>query len=361
MLSNNYVQYDDPSVEPTIAGEEALIHEIISTIRKVQSHNFSMHRHGFRGTHVKTQGIVKGELTILPNLPPELGQGLCSPINASLNNGKKPIALRFANEPSFLQDDRAPGPRGCGLKIFNVEGTFLNPNGAKSRTQDMTFNNASILELTDLPTAVQIFKLRERNFRNPEKIEQEVKKRDDAELQMAPSQLPNHHFLAYTMYSQSAYRWGEYVVKYALFPTGETQNQLAEKAIEEGCEPEQHALWLREYFEQYDATYDLRVQLCENVEDQPIESCAVEWNEEKYPFKTVARLLFPKGQDCFDAKRRTFWEDRMGLNVWYGLEELRPLGSANRLRKRLYQESQGYRSKLNAEQLEFVSSINEIP
>ncbi|KAJ9615438.1 hypothetical protein H2200_001513 [Cladophialophora chaetospira] len=362
MSSKHYIYYDDPSVEPTVPGEESLINEIITTINKVQQHNFSLHRHGFRGTHVKTQGIVKGELTILPDLPSELAQGICSPENASSNNGKKPIILRFANEPSFLQDDRAPGPRGCGLKMFNVEGMFLDAQGSKTHTQDMTFNNAPVLELTNLPTAVQIFKVRERNFRTPEKIEQEVKKRDDAELQMAPTQLPNHHFLAYTMYSQSAYRWGLYVVKYALFPTGETQRRLSEKSMEEGSDPEQHSIWLQDFFSHNDATYDLRVQLCENLQDQPVESCAEEWDEEKYPFQTVARVVFPQGQDCFDAKRRTFWEERMGLNVWYGLDEHRPLGSANRLRKRLYQESQRFRRKLNAEgELVEVSSIDQIP
>ena len=119
-------------------------------------------------------------------------------------------------------------------------------------------------------------------------------------------------------------------------------------------------MWLYEYFQQHDATYDLRVQLCENLENLPVESCAIEWNEENYPFRTVGTVMFPKGQDCFDAKRRTFWEDRMGLNVWYGLEEFRPLGNANRFRKRLYQESQRYRSKLIAEQVECVSSIEQI-
>jgi len=270
--------------------------------------------------------------------------------------------LRYANEPSFLQDDRAPGPRGCGLKIFGVTGDFLDPMGEKTHTQDMTFNNAPILELTDLPTTVKIFQIRERNFRTPEKIPEEVKKRDDAELQMAPTQLPNHHFLGYTMYSQSAYRWGPYVAKYALFPTGKLQEELSKRnQLSDQSDPEQHSTWLREYFQRYDATYDLRVQLCEDLKEQNVEKCSEEWDEEKFPFKTVAKLVFPRGQDSFHSARRTFWEDKMKLNVWYGRRDHQPLGSANRLRKRLYQESQKSRSELNNSETVYVDSIDQIP
>jgi len=360
--SGNLVHYDDPGVEPPISNEEKLINDIISLIHRVQSHNFSMHRHGFRGTHVKTQGVVKGELTILPDLPDELAQGLCSPANQKLNGGKRDLVLRYANEPSFLQDDRAPGPRGCGLKIFGVTGDFLDPMGEKAHTQDMTFNNAPILELTDLPTTVEIFQIRERNFRTPEKISEEVKKRDDAELQMAPTQLPNHHFLGYTMYSQSAYRWGPYVAKYALFPTGKLQEELSKRnQISDQSDPEQHSMWLREYFQEHDATYDLRIQLCKDLKEQPVEKCSMEWEQDKFPFKTVAQLVFPRGQDSFDSARRTFWEDKMKLNIWYGLRDHQPLGSVNRLRKRLYQESQKFRSELNNTEAVYVDSIDQIP
>lgn len=111
------------------------------------------------------------------------------------------------------------------MKIFNVIGTFMDENGTKSGTQDLTFNNAPVLELRDLPTTVQIFTIRERHFRNPGEIAKvpDMKKRDDLELQQAPMQLPNQHFLSYTMYSQSAYRWGPCVAKYALFPTGNSK------------------------------------------------------------------------------------------------------------------------------------------
>jgi hypothetical protein len=331
------VKYDDSAVEPAIKNETELTQEMISLINSIQDHNFSMHRHGFRGTHVKVQGIVKGHLTV-PELSEELAQGICT----------KPatfdVALRYANEPSWLQDDRAPGPRGCSMKIFS------------DPVQDLTFNNAPILELTDLPTAVEIFRIRERHFREPEKIAGELERRQDKDLQMAPAQLPNKHFLSYTMYSQSAYRWGPYVVKYALFPTTE----VSEMKIEDSSDPEQHSKWLRDYFANNDMTYELRVQLCQDLEKQPVEDTSVEWDENQFPFQTVGKVVFPK-QESFGSARRSFWDDHMKLNVWAGSDQHRPLGSVNRLRKSLYDRSQKKRFDMNNADVMEVMMIEQLP
>lgn len=355
-----YVKFDDPAVEPTIENEASLQNELFDTIRKTQEHNFSMHRHAMRGTHVKTQAIAKGTLSIEPNLPEELAYGIASPENASKTHD---IAIRFANEPSFLQDDRAPGPRGCGMKVFDVNGTFISPEGSKTHTQDFTFNNAPILELRDVSTTVEIFHIRESHFREPEKIEPELRKRKDKDLQLAPAQLPNQHFLSYTMYSQAAYRWGPYVAKYALFPTGEYQAALEKShQITDDSSPEQHSQWLKEWFgDIHDATYDFRVQLCQSIGRQPVEDASVQWDETAFPFRTIGKVVLPVGQDVFSAERRLFWDDSMKLNVWYGLEEHRPLGSVQRLRKELYNRSQAFRGKTNAREVKYISSVSEIP
>lgn len=367
MSSKPYVKYDNPDVEPAVTDEAGLQDQLFKLIKRTQQHNFSIHRHAYRATHVKTQAIVKGTLTVLPDLPPEIAHGIASPINAK---SPHPIAIRFANEPSFLQDDRAPGPRGCGIKVFDVQGSFMHPQGAKTHSQDLTFNNAPILELRDLPTTLEIFTIRERHFRDPENITPELEKRDDAELQKAPAQLPNHHFLSYTMYSQSAYRWGPYIVKYALFPTSSQQTALANShQIDDTSSPEQHSLWLRDWFlpnvnntsSGVPATYDLRVQLCESLDSQPVEDASVEWDEERFPFRTVAKITLPAGQDVFSPERRRIWDENMKLNVWYGLEEHRPLGSVNRLRKELYERSADFRSRVNAEAFKGVSQVDEIP
>lgn len=358
-MSDTLVAWNDPQVEPKIADEDGKIAQLHTLINRVQDHNFSHHRHGFRGTHVKTQAIVKGELTVKEGLPAHLAQGIFSKSGATY-----PIGIRYANEPSFLKDDRAPGPRGAGMKVFNVDGPgpWLDTAGEQSHTQDFTFNNAPVLELKDLPTCLEIIGLRERNFDDPENLKKELEKRDDKDLQFAPAQLPNQHFLSYTMYSQSAYRFGDYIVKYALFPSTKLQQDLAQQAqIKDSSAAEQHSIWLRDYFKEHDAEFDFRVQLCRDLGKQSVEDCSMEWDEEKYPFETVGHVKSPKGQDVFESKRRAFWDDHMKLNVWYGLEAHQPLGSANRLRKSLYRASVAKRADLNAVDVKVVGSIDQVP
>src|SRR5665213_755284 len=90
--NEKYVKFDDPGVEPEVPNETALQNEPHQIISRVQSHNFSQHRHGMRATHVKTQAIVKGTFTVLPGLSPHLAQGICSPEDADRPHR---MAMRF--------------------------------------------------------------------------------------------------------------------------------------------------------------------------------------------------------------------------------------------------------------------------
>lgn len=359
MSTDDLIRYDAPGVEPEIPNESEQIHKLHGLINRMQQKNFTCHRHGFRGTHVKTQAVAKGTLTVSPDLPDHLAQGLFS-------HGPQThdVAIRFANEPTFLQDDRAPGPRGCGMKVFGVpgaEGDFMDPAGATSHSHDFTFNNAPIIELRDLPTCLEIISLREQHFSDGRGLEEALKQRPDSDLQFAPAALPNRHFLSYTMYSQSAFRWGPHVAKYALFPVGKTQRELALCQITSDADPEQHSAWLREHFRSHDAEFDFRVQMLRDLGAQSVEDCSVEWDQEDFPFETVGRVVLPRGQDVFDARRRVFWEEGVKLNPWFGLEAHRPLGSVNRLRRSLYQRSVAKRGELNASRAEAISRVDQIP
>lgn len=162
-------------------------------------------------------------------------------------------------------------------------------------------------------------------------------------------------------YSQSAFRYGDYVCKYALFPRTELQQSLNSQKVTKASSPSEISRWMQEYFREHSAEYDFKVQLLREPDRQSVEDTSKPWTETAFPYETVGKVVFPAAQDAFDAARRVFWEDRMKLNVWYGLEEHRPLGSVNRLRKELYKVSQGYRAEVNATPILEVSDVNEIP
>jgi hypothetical protein len=176
-----YFHWDAPGVETPKQDEEDKARKIGETMNKMQQHNFDQHRHVFRATHVKTQGIVKGKLTVLPDLPSHLQQGLFKIPGRSFD-----VAARYANEPVFLQADQEPGPRGLGLRVFGVEGERLEGADANAKTQDFFFNNAPMIELTDIDTCLEIMQLREKYFDSPVKLAAATKLRTDAIKQSAP-------------------------------------------------------------------------------------------------------------------------------------------------------------------------------
>lgn len=176
-----YLRWDAPGVEDPQADEEEKAKKIGETMNKMQQHNFDLHRHAFRATHVKTQGVVKGKMSVLQNLPEHLRQGLFKTPGKTYD-----VAARYANEPVFLQADQEPGPRGLAMRIFDVEGERLEGANPHATTQDFFFNNNSATELTDIDTCMEVMDLREKYFDNPAKLVAAMKLRTDAIKQSAP-------------------------------------------------------------------------------------------------------------------------------------------------------------------------------
>lgn len=176
-----YLPWNAQGVETPKDNEEETARKIGVTMNKMQQRNFDQHRHAYRATHVKTQAIVKGKLTVLPDLPVHLQQGLFKTPGKSYD-----IAARYASEPVFLQPDQEPGPRGLGLRVFGVEGERLSSADQDASTQDFFFNNAPMIELTDIDTCLEIMELREKYFDSPTKLAAATVLRADVMKQKAP-------------------------------------------------------------------------------------------------------------------------------------------------------------------------------
>lgn len=192
-------------------------------------------------------------------------------------------------------------------------------------------------------------------------MNRELEKRDDTDLQKARFNVRDTHLESLRLYSQSAYRFGNYVMKYSLVPNTETQNKMYKETVK----PDVHESdilhkWLQNFYNNHDAEYLFQVQLLENLSEQPVEYAGAEWNEEKYPWQTVATLKIPK-QEPFDLQRKAFWEDNMRLDPWHGLKAYQPLGGSNRLRRVVYPASSSLRRKRNGAKEIWIKDIDEIP
>lgn len=328
------------------------------------------------GTHARTQGIVKGTFVVSDDLPAHLKQG-----ELFAKGGEYPVVARYSTEPgdpgldvransppinavvigillTFFQD-RIAQPRGFAMKLFNVHGDFLE-DGKDFPTQDIEFNSTPALDLATAKVTREIIDLRIKYGGNKAELYKHLEARKDTELQKARDGVRNTHLESTRQYSQTAYRFGDYVMKWCLVPESETQKKLFEEQVKEADGDDILHRWVQEFHAKHDAEYLFQVQLCENIEDQPVEYAGKVWDAEKYPWQTVARVRFPK-QESFDYNRKTFWEDHMRVDPWHGLKAYQPLGGPNRLRKIVYPASSSLRRKMNGRAEINIKSIDEVP
>ena len=197
------------------------------------------------------------------------------------------------------------------MKVFNVEGEKMRMDKKDPKTQDFEFNTSPVLELGDAETCREIIRLRMTHGGCPADLDAALKKRDDYEVQDGRNRAPNVSLLAQRQYSQSAYRWGDFVAKYAMIPSNPKQLEDKDKEITESDGA--HA-WMKvttDYYAKNGAEWDFQVQLLEKDFLKETNNCAVEdarinWPQDRFPYITVAKVRIPP-QDAFSHKRVTFW------------------------------------------------------
>ena len=95
-----------------------------------------------------------------------------------------------------------------------------------------------------------------------------------------------------------------------------------------------------------EGVWEFRVQLCRDLERQPVEDPTVEWNEEEAPFQRVG-LITARPQDSWDEARVQAVNEEMRFSIWTGLAAHQPLGNINRARNGTYRHSADFRARVN--------------
>ncbi|KAL5420694.1 hypothetical protein PMIN04_006260 [Paraphaeosphaeria minitans] len=202
--------------------------------------------------------------------------------------GAYDVIMRYSSLTPKLVPDNIPAPRGIGMKIFGVEGEKLW--GEDKKTQDWTFNNYPVLELRDPETTYDIADSLERNWNDLGTFADEQSKRVDADVATLGSQLPKQHMVAMPEYSQSAYRFGDYVAKFGVFPLGEEQKKLEDTEIKE-CDPINIiSQELRSFHMEDKVTYSFCAQLLQDPREQPVDDIGIEWDAKKVSLRAGCDL-----------------------------------------------------------------------
>ena len=153
---------------------------------------------------------------------------------------------------------------------------------------------------------------------------------------------PNIEPLGETYYTATAFRYGDYLAKFSLKPVASAMIALTgrviqidgrEDAIREEVQKEMHGI---------DAEWEFRVQLCRDLEKQPVEDPTVEWDEAEAPFFRVGTVRAAP-HDSWDAGRVERVNEQTRFSIWTGIAAHQPLGNVNRARRDTYRHSADFR------------------
>jgi hypothetical protein len=157
---------------------------------------------------------------------------------------------------------------------------------------------------------------------------------------------PETHPLGETYFSQVPILYGDYMAKVSVAPVSPSLTALKDAPVDLKDKPDGLRDAVVDYFSGHSGEWELRIQLCTDLEKMPIEDASVEWPQEMSPYVAVARLRVAE-QPAWSEERAKRIDEGMQFNPWHALAAHRPLGSVMRVRKEVYAMSKRFRAERN--------------
>jgi len=363
--STGFVAYSD-NLEHPRPDEDQLVKAIADKLEGNNRWAFKKYKHGIRDAHAKSHGILRGELTIYPDLLEPYRQGLFA------TPGPYPVIARLSSTSGALRSDETRGIRGFGIKVLGVTGARALPDD-DATTQDFIlvthrefpFADAHAYLKKGMPLAILLARLPDSLLKLFGQVMGAVRPVLEKVGGHLPTTLdlfshPNTHILGMTFSSSSPLRHGNYVAKQCVAPLSDNVKVFEHQLVPPDAGREAFRDMVVEFFRDNTAEYELQVQLCTDPVTMPIEDATVPWPEVDSPYVGVAKITFP-AQNPDTAARRAFGDDVLSFNSWRGLEAHRPLGSINRLKKLVYEASSDFRHRVNNVARVEPSSVADLP
>lgn len=340
-----------PAMERAEPDEAETVAGIVEAMHHIQEVTYRDGGHGLRSVHAKAHGLLRGELRVAAGLPPVLAQGLFA------RPGTYGAVLRFSTNAGDILDDSVALPRGLALKVIGVEGERL-PGSEGAATQDFVLVNGPAFVAPTPQKFLGSLKLLAKTTDTP----QVLKKAISAALRGAETVLeafggesaalkslggaPQAHPLGETYYSQTPFLYGSYVAKFSLAPVSAALAALTGQTVATRGRSDALREDIEAFFHTQGGTWEVRAQLCTDLETMPAEDASTPWPEETSPFVPVAELHLP-AQPSWSPERVRTMDDGLAFNPWHGLAAHRPLGAVNRARRAAYLNSAEFRSARN--------------
>jgi hypothetical protein len=264
--------------------------------------------------------------------------------------------MRFSTLPGDLLDDSVSTPRGLAIKVIGVEGERL-AGSEGDVTQDFVLVNGPAFGAPNAKAFLANLKLL---AVTTDKIEGVKKVMSGAmqglqKLTIAATGKPNPmiatlggqpetHILGDTFYSQVPILYGDYIVKLAVAPESPSLAALTDAPLEMNGKPDALREAVTRFFASTPATWEVKVQLCTDLDATPVENAAKVWPEEASSYFTVGRIT-AEPQATWTESRAKAVDQGYSFSPWHGLAAHRPLGSVMRVRKAAYDAGKAFRAE----------------
>jgi len=365
VVRHQFVRYD-PEVERTDPTFEQALQTVIERTThyvagSVESEGIER---AVRDAHAKGYGLVRGEVEILAELPPEYAQGIYA------TPGRHEALIRFSNgSPHTGADVRMGNGVGMGLKILGITGPTLLEDEPDSGTFDYALINHPVFFANTVEHYVFIQQLFLQQGEAPPANESPAMARarfhqflynfltgmgtlppeewawEELHAFLSLRQLKPINLLLSSYWTMGAVRHGDYIAKVRTTPVQVYADQVVRRALDPTSTAEVFRPALVAELRERPYEFDLQVQLCVDVDRMPVEDVTVEWPEQLSPFVTVAKLRLPRQDIGGEDNLKTM--DAVSLTPWRCTAAHRPLGNIMRARKEVYRQSSILRHRLN--------------
>lgn len=349
MMTAAPVRYS-PDLEDIKPNEQEVISSLNDAFDVILKRTADDYGHAVRSVHAKAHGLLKGTITVRENLPVELAQGLFS------RPGSYDVYMRMSTNAGDILPDTIALPRGLAMKVVGVEGQRLRD--AAGSTQDFVMVNGPVFQAPNAEKFLGSLKMLAKTTDRMEgtkevlsSVLQTVNKGLEAVGISSPAVqslggAPNIDPLGETYFSVTPFRYGDYVAKFRLKPVSVGLTELIGREIDTSVSDDAIRETVQAEMRDIRGEWEFQVQLCRNIDDQPIEDPTVEWDEKEAPFVTVA-IVSAAPQDSWSDEKVREVDEQMRFSVWTGLAAHQPLGNINRARKVPYEHSAEFRQSFN--------------
>jgi hypothetical protein len=287
-----------------------------------------------RQVHTKMHGCVKATFAVEKYLPEDLKVGIFAGEPKNYH-----AWVRFSNGNTQPQKDKKKDIRGIAIKLLGIPGEKILNDAHFLETQDFllmsseTFFAKTIKELNTLLAALtSANKIKSLlYFLNPLHL--------PTLMRIKKSMVACENPLNIPYWSTQPHQFGtvDRAVKYHLRPSPE--NQIV---VENTTDDNYMRYNLAQTLHDNEAKFDFYVQFQTDAEAMPIEDPTVAWTSQYIKLATLTIYA-----QVFDSNAQMEFGDNLSFNPWHSLPDHRPLGSFNRVRKRVYEVMSKFRHDKN--------------